>query len=159
MAVKEEITLREQQELEQEVADISVRLEEILEQQRVAREFGDLSENTEYEVATKEAKKLQKDREKILEKLSNCVIVEPDGIIQITIGCTVGITRLDTEGNSISEERQLRLASKGNSVQKGTLGVNSPLGRAIMNGTDGEYTIQTVSGGVRYYVRKITQGQ
>ena len=83
MAVKEEITLREQQELEQEVADISVRLEEILEQQRVAREFGGLSENTEYEVATKEAKKLQKDREKILEKLSNCVIVEPDGRIKL----------------------------------------------------------------------------
>ena len=151
---KYEFTQREVEEKQQELLQIEEQLSETLKQQRIAREFGDLSENTEYEVATKEAKNLQKRRERLLEELDNYSLVDPDSYPQITVGCTVSIVRLDANDKPVAESRLLRLASNGNSVQKNTLGVNSPLGQAIINGTDGIYTVQTVNGGVRYYVKK-----
>lgn len=151
---KFEFTQREVEEKQQELLAIEEQLAETLKQQRIAREFGDLSENTEYEVATKEAKNLQKRRERLLEELDNYKIVDPDSYPQITIGCVISIVRLGQNDEPVTEPRVLRLASNGNSVQKNTLGVNSPLGQAILNGTDGIYTVQTVNGGVRYYVKK-----
>ena len=151
---KYEFTQREVEEKQQELLQIEEQLSETLKQQRIAREFGDLSENTEYEVATKEAKNLQKRKERLLEELDNYNLVDPDSYPQITVGCTISIVRLDAEDKPVTEPRILRLASNGNSVQKNTLGVNSPLGQAILNGTDGIYTVQTVNGGVRYYVKK-----
>lgn len=156
MVRKIELTQQEVDEKQQELEKIEEQLSETLKQQRIAKEFGDLSENTEYEVATKEAKNLQRKREELLDQLENYVIIEPDNYPQITIGCTVAITRLDSNNNKIGVERVLRLASEGNSTEKQTLGINSPLGKAILNGTDGIYTIQTVIGGVKYYVRKET---
>lgn len=141
--------LRELEQIEEELSDK-------LRQQRIAREFGDLSENSEYEVSTKDAKNLQKKKEELQEQLDNYVLVEPNNWPQITIGSIVRIRRVDSNNNPIDEERVLRIASEGNSVQKQTLGINSPLGKAILNGTDGYYTIQTVNGGVHYYVKKET---
>ena len=157
MAAQIELTAQEVQERQDELLVLEETLADRLKQQRVAREFGDLSENTEYEVATKEVKQLQKRKEELLEQLDNYVLVEPNDWPQFTIGCIVGITLLDNQSNEpVAEERLLRIASEGNSVQKNTLGINSPLGKAILNGTDGIYTVQTVNGGVKYYVRKET---
>lgn len=156
MAKRIELTQQEVDEKQQELENIDAQLAETLKQQRIAKEFGDLSENTEYEVATKDAKNLQRKKEELLDQLENYVLVEPDNYPQITIGCVIGITRLDADNNKVDEERLLRLASEGNTVQKQTLGINSPLGKAVLNGTDGIYTIQTVTGGVKYYVRKET---
>lgn len=149
-----QLTRQEVTAYEEKLQEIDRKLVEILEAQRVARDMGDLSENEEYASATREAKKLQKEKYEINDLLEKCVIIEPEDFVQIMIGATVGITQLGDNNKPIAEERVFQIASKGNTL-KGTLGIDSPLGKAILNGTDGVYTIQTVSGVKHYSVRKV----
>lgn len=177
MQLTEQEVLEKQQELE----NIALELEETLKEQRVAKEFGDASENTELEAATQKAKYLNLKKYELEEQLSDYELIEVDKGPRLTIGSYVRVQKIDESGNPLGESRIFMLSSEGTThdadiemvlnkfsssgngaemrvTKKQRLGINSALGSAILNGTSGVYHIQTINGGVHYKVTKEVAG-
>lgn len=149
-----QFTQREVRDREDELKDIDIQLESILNDQRVAREFGDASENAELEIATKQAAEKRKRKEELTSELSDYDLIVPDNGPRFTLGSTVTITQTNVDGKPIGTPRTFLIANSGDTITEGILGIKSPLGSAILNGTEGVYTVQTENGGVYYHVKK-----
>lgn len=149
-----ELTLQEVREKEQALKQVTEELEEALQQQQEAKALGDFSENEELASATKKVRELNNRKAELADQLSDYTLIKPNKSARISIGDTISIFKVDENGNMISEPRLMRIASQGDSVIKMTLGVKSPLGQAVLNGTDGIYTVITSGGAIRYDVRK-----
>ena len=75
------------QKLEQELNYyISVRRNEISEQIAIARGFGDLSENAEYDEAKNEQSRIEAKIVEMENTLRNCIVVEDDEVTTETVG-------------------------------------------------------------------------
>jgi hypothetical protein len=70
------------------------------------------------------------------------------------IGDYINVQKVSDRGEPVGDIRTLRIASQGDTIHKETLGVESPLGKLILNGTDGIYTVQAPGGVVKYNVKK-----
>lgn len=149
-----QVTQEEYDAMQKELNDLDTQIEEARQEQQIARGFGDVSENSELEIATNKITTLTKRKIELTESLSSCEICAIDNSPRFTIGSKVIVTRLNAAGVAISEPRYFTLTNKGNTVMEGKLGINSPLGKAILNGVSGIYTIQTDSGGISYNVTK-----
>lgn len=151
-----DLTIEEVRDRENELDQVKKELENVLLQQQIAKGQGDLSENSEYEIATAEATRLQARKQELSEELSNYNVITPGTGARITLGNSVAVTELDTDGNPVGAERVFRLVrDHGDTVKKATLGLQSPLGKAIIDGTDGVYVIQAPLGSVSFKVRKV----
>lgn len=149
-----EITIRKYKEYEKALSETIDSLVEVQELQKRAAEQGDLSENEEYSTARAEAERLNGERLRLETLLSEAEIVPEDHSSRITLGSTIEFCKVDEKGNPISELRRLVLESSGDSITQGILGVNSSLGKAILNGTNGIYSVHE-QGGIRYQVKKV----
>lgn len=149
-----ELTLRKYKEYEKSLQEVLESLAEVQELQKQAAEQGDLSENEEYSTARAEAERLTGERLRLENILAEAEIVPEDHSPRITLGSTIEFYKVDANGNPISEVRRLLLESSGDSITQGILGVNSSLGKAILNGTDGIYSVHE-NGGTRYHVKKV----
>ena len=86
------------QELQEELNYLkTTRSDEVAEQIKVARGFGDLSENSEYDEAKNEQGKLYSRIAELEEILLHAVIVDESDVDsdRISIGCRVTVTNLD----------------------------------------------------------------
>lgn len=149
-----ELTLQEVKEKEAMLAVIDNELIEALQQQQDAKALGDFSENEELASATKKVRELQRNKSELLDQLSDYTIIKPNKGPRICIGDYVIIYRVDNNNNMISEPKKMRLAAEGDTIEKMTLSIDSPIGAAILNGTDGIYNISTPGGVIRYDVKK-----
>lgn len=149
-----ELTIQEVREKEAYLVTIDNELAEALVQQQEAKALGDFSENEELASATKKVKELQRTKSELLDQLSDYTIIKPNKGPRICIGDYVYLTRVDNNNNAISEPRRMRLAAEGDTIEKMTLSIESPLGEAILNGTDGIYNISTTGGIIRYDIKK-----
>jgi len=168
------LTREEVEEREETLRKIKIELDQTLQEQRIAKEFGDLSENTEYEASTQRVITLRLKEHEIEEELLGYELVETDKGPRFTIGSYVSVQKLDDKGLPDGEEREFLLSNAGTTrdadvvhllnelnnkeesvKKKQRLGVNSTLGQAILNGTSGVYTIQTVNGSITYKVTKV----
>ena len=70
---------------------------EMAEKIKIAREFGDLSENAEYDAAKEEQGFLEKRIREINEMLSNCTIIDESTIDTktVSVGCIVKLQDLE----------------------------------------------------------------
>lgn len=118
---------------------------------------GDVSENEEYSAALKELTSCIAMEQKIEDTLAGSIVVSENNGPRITIGSRVKIQRLQKNGEKDGEPIILTLEDVGDPVQQNTLGVESPLGDAILNGTDGIYTLP-VKNGIKYEVTKLRSG-
>lgn len=141
-------------ELTREMRTVQDELSRSLEEQSKAAAFGDLSENEEYATARANSERLMKRKRDIECELSDVEIVPMDQSPKISLGSTVRVTKVSKNGESLGETRQFVLESAGDTVLKGILGVNSPLGKEILNGSDGIYFVH-VNGGIYYKVEKV----
>lgn len=166
------LTEQEYLQKQKELSDIEISLEETLREQSVAREFGDASENAELEAATKRARFLQQQKYELEEILADVEIVEPDRGPRIQLGNHVSVQKVDKDKKPLEEARSFIIANNGttyddaidtllnsfsdseNSIRPRVLGMNSPLCKAILNGTSGIYKIKTEQGNVYYNVVK-----
>lgn len=140
--------------LKKELAEVKKLLEEAMKEQAAAKEFGDLSENEEYETARRACENYARRKAEIEAELNNAQIVANDNSPRIVVGSTVDVCRVDAQGNPVEDPRRFRLDSKGDTIIQKILGVNSSLGKAILNGTDGIYRVVD-NGGVSYLVKKV----
>lgn len=153
--VNMELTIQEVREKEQLLEQVKEQLKEALEQQQDAKALMDFSENSELEAATSKVIELTRKKNDLIQQLTDPTIVRPEKGPRITLGCNVSFYRVDNNGNMISDPRVMRLASEGDTINRMTLSIDSPLGKAILNGTSGIYTVQTEGGAIRYHVTKV----
>ena len=92
----------------------------------------------------------------MLEELSNYNIITPGTGSRITLGNYIAVTELQDNGSAVGPERVFRIVrDHGDTIRNKTLSIQSPLGKAVIDGTDGIYTIQVPLGSVSFQVRKV----
>ena len=131
----------------------TIRENEVAEQIKVARSFGDLSENSEYDEAKSEQTKLYARIDDLEDLIANAEIVEKSGTAdKIGIGST--ITVLDEEFDE--EEIYQIVGSQEADPMSGRISDASPLGKALFGCTVGDrVTVDAPSGKLNFRVISI----
>jgi transcription elongation factor GreA len=114
-----------------------------------ARAHGDISENAEYEAAKEEYQFMQKKMGEIEEMLANSEIVVVKKSVNGTIefGNKVQLKNLDTDEEAI----YMIVGPYESDIQKGTISISSPLGRALLGKSVGDEVTFKAPGGERTY--------
>jgi len=131
----------------------TTRSDEVAEMIKVARGFGDLSENSEYDEAKNEQGKLYSRIGELENVLLHAVIIEEGDMPtdQVTIGSTVTVTA--TSGGSRSFKI---VGSQEADAMHGIISEDSPFGKALMNHREGDtVTVNAPAGEIKYRTDKI----
>ena len=140
------------QELQEELNYLkTTRSDEVAEQIKIARGFGDLSENSEYDEAKNEQGKLYSRIAELEVILQHVVIVDesdaPSNIV--TIGCKVTVA--DVNGKEVGAFKIV--GSQEADPMHGIISEESPFGKALMGRVAGEeITVDAPSGPVEYKI-------
>ena len=132
----------------------TVRSDEVAEMIKVARGFGDLSENSEYDEAKNEQGKLYSRIAELEEIVLHAVVIDDDAMPtdQVTIGSTVTVTAVK---NGMSRTFKIVGSQESNPMQ-GDISEVSPFGKALMGAKVGQtVTVAAPAGDVQYKVDKI----
>ena len=132
----------------------TTRSDEVAEQIKVARGFGDLSENSEYDEAKNEQGKLYSRIAEVENILLHAVIVEEDAGPSnvVSIGCKVTITAV-AGGKALTFKV---VGSQEADFPNGAISEDSPIGKALMGAQVGEtITVEAPRGNMQYTVDKI----
>ena len=131
--------------MKQELEELkTTKRKEISEKIRVARGFGDLSENSEYDEAKNEQAVVEARILLLEEQLKHVKIVEADDISSdvVSIGCTVKI--LDMEFN---EETEYIIVRSVETSGMNTITDESPVGKALLGHKVGDVVEVVAPGG------------
>ncbi|MCX7970516.1 MAG: transcription elongation factor GreA [Negativicutes bacterium] len=156
MAVKySTITREEQIRLNEELENLkTVRRSEIAERIKEAREFGDISENSEYEDAKNEQAMLEGRIIELEQILRNARVIDIDNVStdKVNVGVVVEIENLDS-----GERRSYSIVgSHSADPLTGKISDQSPIGKALIGHGEGdEVEIEIPSGLVRYRIIRI----
>ncbi|HVN95365.1 MAG TPA: transcription elongation factor GreA [Syntrophorhabdaceae bacterium] len=114
-----------------------------------ARAHGDISENAEYEAAKEELQFLQKKIAELDEAIKNSEIrdVKDSQNGTVDFGYRVCLKNLDTD----EEVAYTVVGPYECDIQKGTISISSPLGRALMGKGVGDEVTFSAPGGERTY--------
>lgn len=149
-----QITQKGYKRAKEKLASINIQLDEAIKERAIAKEHADLSENAEYETACAKVSELTNKKATLESQLDGAEIVEADRGPRICIGSIIEVCRVDDSDKPAGPVRRFELDAHGCTITDGILGAGSPLGKAIMNGTDGIYKVAS-SGGIRYMVKKV----
>lgn len=129
---------------------------EMAEKIRVAREFGDLSENAEYDIAKDEQAKMEAEIIEIENKLRTAkVIAENVKSNKVTIGSTVRIKDL-----SCDEEMVYKIVGTHESnPMENRISNESALGKALIGKSEGEKALVKTPIGKEYTVQILKIGE
>lgn len=126
----------------------SEKRQEVIEKLKTAREFGDLSENAEYDAARDEQRKLEAEIEMLEETLRVAKIVDVNSVKKdkVAVGCKV--TLLDLEFDE--EEEYSIVGSLEANPNAGMISNESPIGKAIIGKKKGDVVdIETPAGKIQ----------
>jgi transcription elongation factor GreA len=132
------LTAEQKQQLEAELAEFEgPKRAEMVEAIRVARGFGDLSENFEYHAAKNEQGMLERRITLLRDRLARSVLVDDDAVASDCIGVGSKVEIEDEAG----ERMQLEISSVGG------VSPESPLGRALHGAKAGDRVTIAAPGG------------
>jgi len=119
---------------------------EIAEKIKIARSYGDLSENSEYDDAKNEQAMLEARIVTIEATLKNAVIIDEEGVSNehVHVGCKVKILNL----NNNTEATYKIVGSNESNPAKGRISDESPVGMALMGHSIGDVVEVEVPVGV-----------
>ena len=144
------------QELQEELNYLkTTRSDEVAEMIKVARGFGDLSENSEYDEAKNEQGKLYSRIAELEEILQHVVIVDESSAPsnQVTIGCKVTVTDKKT-GKDLPVYKIV--GSQEADPMHGAISEDSPFGKALLGAKEGqEVNVDAPKGVITYILKKI----
>lgn len=152
-----EISQFKMQEYKKEYKSIKESLDDLAKRKQEARAEGDLSENTEYEVASLEYSQAFTRMMELEDIINNAVVVDTTNSPRIGIGDFVRVKCL----NRNIEDMVLLVDAEGDPLEKSgkngerVLGINSILGKTILNCTSREYEIQAPGGIIKFKVEKL----
>ena len=142
-------------ELQNELSYLkTTRSDEIAEMIKVARGFGDLSENSEYDEAKNEQGKLYSRIAELENIITHAIIIEDDDMPtgQVTIGSTVTVTAVK---NGLSRSFKI-VGSQEADAMHGIISEDSPFGKALMGSKEGDtVTVNAPAGEIQYVIDRI----
>jgi transcription elongation factor GreA len=127
--VSEHVTAKQHEELQAELAELEDRRPGIVAAIKVAREFGDLSENFEYHAAKNEQGLLEARIRTLRHRLDNAEIVEVATGDTVSVGSVVELE--DPNGKRMEIEIS-------NLTKAGAVSPSAPLGAALMGARAGD---------------------
>ncbi len=128
---------------------------EIAEKIRVARGYGDLSENSEYDEAKNEQAKIEARIIELEKMLENVTLIEEDvNTDTVTIGVTVTVFDLEFE-----EELTYKVVGSAEAdPMNGSISDDSPVGKALLGAKVGqEVTAETPMGDINFKIVSISK--
>ena len=134
------------EKLEQELEELkTVKRPEVVEKIKVARSFGDLSENSEYDAAKDEQGFIEQDIQRIEHMIRNALIIEDTGDNNtVKIGKTVTFVELPGD----EEESYQIVGSAEADALKGKISNESPMASALIGKSlDDEVRVPLPNGG------------
>ena len=141
--------------LQEEIELLStVRRREVAERIRVAREFGDIAENAEYDSAKNDQAHLEARIAKLEERLAAARVIEKRDIAKdvVSIGSTVRLRDVDAKQ---TVEYHIVGSAEANPAEY-KLSNESPVGQAILGHKKGETVeVKTPRGSLKYKILEI----
>lgn len=135
---------------------VNVRRREVAERIRIAKEFGDISENSEYDDAKNEQAFVEGRIAQINEMLSNACLIDSNNVNtdKVTVGCKVILVDLET-----GEECDYRLVGSAEAdPDNHCISNESPVGKAILGKKVGQkVTVECPAGQVVFKVKEISK--
>ena len=141
--------------LKKEIENLStIRRREVAERIKIAREFGDIAENAEYDAAKNEQAMLEARIAKLEERLAAARVIEKRDILKdvVSVGSTVRLRDVDAKqtfeyrivGSAEANPAELKLSNE------------SPVGKAILGHKKGETVeVTTPRGSMKYKILEI----
>jgi transcription elongation factor GreA len=159
--MEREVVLTEEgyKKLQEELDQLStVRRREVAERIKEAREFGDISENSEYEDAKNEQAMVEGRILHLESQLRNARVVDVEHVSTESVSIGVRVTIKDVKGK---KNLEYKIVGAGESdPRKGMISNESPVGRALIGHKKGDkVTVPTAKGAVQYQVVKIEAGE
>ncbi|WP_440602540.1 transcription elongation factor GreA [Bacillus sp. GB_SG_008] len=140
------MTLEGKQKLEHELEQLkTVRRKEVVERIKIARSFGDLSENSEYDAAKDEQAFVEGRITQLENMIRNAVIIEDNGEDSTVV--TLGKTVIFQELPDGEEEAYTIVGSAEADPFEGKISNDSPIARSLMGKQIGEEVIVQTPGG------------
>ena len=134
----------------------TVRRKEVIDKINVAREFGDFSENAEYDAAKEEQARLEMEINDIQYKIDNAVIANDRGIDgkSVVVGCYVKL-----HDNEFDEDVIYQIVGSSESdPANGMISNVSPVGKALLGKLKGDNVdVQTPNGALSFKVLEISK--
>jgi len=147
----QEITKIAKLRMEHKLSRILEDLERVTEELQEARAKGDLSENTEYDLALAEFTKLTSERTN-LEYILETAKVRQTYPTNIVPGCLISV-KFELPNGEWKDLGLKFFDSHGGILFEGVITANSNLGKAINGGTSGTYIVKALNGtDVKYQV-------
>ena len=132
----------------------SVKRQEVANKIAEARSYGDLSENSEYDIAREEQSSIETEIFELETKLKNAEIIDPKKVSRnkVCIGCEVTISNIKTK-----QSYSYKIVGDTDAdPMNGLISNISPIGAGLMNKKVGEVAIiKTPAGIMQYKVEKI----
>ncbi len=132
-----EMTAEGKKQLEEELQNLKfVKRPQIVERLKIARSYGDLSENSEYDAAKDEQMRLEERINAVSEQLKYAVIVDTAAVDpdEVSIGKTVTVTEV---GEDEPETYEIVGSSQSDPFH-GKISNESPIGKALLGHKKGE---------------------
>jgi len=147
------LTKEGKKELEERLEYLKiVRRAEVTEKIKTARDYGDLSENAEYDEARREQAMLEGEIAEIEEKLKFAVIIKEGKKGTVSLGSKVDFTDV----NSNEEFTYEIVGTTEADVEQGKISNESPMGNALLGRKAGDKVYVTAPAGVFCYeIKKV----
>ena len=134
----------------------TVKRAEISEQIKVARSFGDLSENAEYTEARNEQSRIEGKIQSLEKTLRTAVVVDDEDINLETVGVNTKVRIYDKDLGE--EETYQIMGSVEADVRNHIISNESPVGQALLGHKVGdEVVIEAPGGEIHFLIREISR--
>ncbi|MDO4458342.1 transcription elongation factor GreA [uncultured Lactobacillus sp.] len=140
------MTAEGKEKLQAELKNLKlVKRPEVIERIKVARSFGDLSENSEYDAAKDEQSHLEDRIAQVEEMLKYAQVVDADSVDpnEVSVGKTVTYTEVGTD----DPETYTIVGSDESDPLNGKISNDSPIAQALLGKKKGETVSITTPGG------------
>jgi transcription elongation factor GreA len=125
------------QRLKEEIEYLSsVKRDEVAERIRASRDFGDISENSEYDDAKNEQAMLEARIYSLDERLRSAIVIDSEAISTEMVGVGTKVTLQDMNGGDVLQYAIVGSAEADPAAHK--LSNESPVGRAILGRKPGD---------------------
>ena len=149
------LTEEGKKQLEQKLEEYkTVKRPEVIKKIGLAREFGDLSENAEYDAAKEEQARIESEIQEMEAKLRNCVIIGDVDTSMVNLGCKVTVF-----DETFEEEVEYQIVgSTESNPLEGRISNESPVGIALLGKKVGDVaSVETPTGVCILKVLKISK--
>ena len=147
------MTQAEKEQLEQELEELKlVRRPEVVERIKIARSYGDLSENSEYDEAKSEQAKIEARIQELEYQLENAVIIDSVAGDKVSMGSKVTVLR---KTDNLEFVYDIVGFSQSN-PSEGKISDESPVGKALLGASVGEtVVVEAPIGNLEFEIKSI----